>query len=243
MNIRILCLILFLPVVGIAQEIPAQHTWGNITVQFESIDSVNFPPLYADQTIRDSIGKSYQNSHDRAKAIEQYLMQYQHPPLTKIGETSYRVKTARGDSAFLEPNLSFDEAGYSFEHYYWPEELLVFRVQWYEGNDYALFNRLNSSLTHMMGPPRFSPYDPNTFVAINDDIEATYSDNGIQLFQIERGIPKLIWQYSPTNIAPTHIQWIDPTTLIFRAYTMGGAEVNFAYRYLYIRLQIDFGNK
>lgn len=243
MNIRMLCLILLLPVVGNAQEIPAQHTWGTITVQFESIDSVDFPPLYADQPIRDSIGKSYTNWHDRATAIEQYLMQCQHPPITKIGETSYRVKTARGDSVLLEPNLNMDEAGYNFEHYYWPEELLVFRVQWYEGNDYALFNRLNGTLTHMIGPPQFSPYDPTLFVAINDDIEATYSDNGIQVFRIERGIPKLIWQYFPDDIAPSHIQWVASDALIFRAYMRGRIDQNFAYQYLHSRLKIKLGDR
>jgi hypothetical protein len=69
--------------------------------------------------------------------------------------------------------------------------------------------------TYILGQPFFSP-DNKFIMAINCDIEAQYSGNGFQLFEIVNLEIRKVWEYNPTIWGPVDIKWIDNSTLISR---------------------------
>ena len=89
-----------------------------------------------------------------------------------------------GEKLTLSPDPLTEEDGYTFEKLFLNGLYQFYRVQWYEGNNYALVNLKTGKITKTYG--RVYINSTNTFlVSINDDIEAGYSANGIQLFFID----------------------------------------------------------
>lgn len=105
---------------------------------------------------------------------------------------------------------------YNFEYYYPSAEIVVFRAQMYEGNNYVLVSRKTGNKTETYGPPVFSP--SNQFFITSNGVEFTsYNKNGIQLFKLdEDGIKKLI-EYD-TELSPSRIKWMADHTFLLEMY-------------------------
>jgi hypothetical protein len=187
-------------------------------VEVSSTDSVQLPHDQ-DQGLKDSIEKKYNNWHERSRAWENHLLKKYNPGITRDKDGVIEIKLSNGSMIKLTPDKNKGEADFVFEHYFKEHKLLVFRVQWSEGNNYAIIDQTNGKKTYMLGRPFISP-DNKFITAINCDIEAQYSDNGFELFQLITGDLKKIWEYNPQISGPVALQWIDKQTFITKNYQL-----------------------
>ncbi len=189
---------------------------NNLSIEFSKTDSVDFPDYFDDQKAIDLISKQYGNWHERAIAVEKYQIQLHN--LNIIIDSLARIVTLdNGEKLRLTPNITHDEYGYTFEKEFKDNGFLLFRVQWFEGNNYFLLNTMSGEKTYIGGRAYFSP-NGKYLIGIEDDIEALYSFNGFQLYSVEKnGHLKLIWQFSPVW-GPYKIKWIDNSSLVTKGY-------------------------
>jgi hypothetical protein len=215
-------LILFFPVNSALCQIDKDTVveYKNIIVEFLTTDSTTFPDYFTNQRTIDSISRNYDNFHLLALAIEKNQLDLFRPNIDTNG-SSRIVILDNGEETMLSPNELHDEAAYTFEKLFRDKSLLLFRVQWFEGNNYFLLNTKSGEKTYTIGRVYFS-LNGKYCISINDDIEASYSANGFQLFSIgENNSLEEIWEYSP-NWGPENIKWIDDNTLIAKGYYFHG---------------------
>ncbi len=221
---------------GYSQDTDFQVQIDDYVIFSNDADSVDFPFYFKQQDKIDSISKNYGNWHRRALAIEDYLI---NDCSVEIGIDSISrvVMLQNGKERILTPNDTVDEAGYTYEKEYKDLDLLLFRVQWSEGNNYFLFNTKTGEKTYTIGRVYINP-DNTLLISINDDIEAGYSDNGFQLFRIEEnGSLNELWKFSPFW-APENIKWIDRSTLIVSGYYYSEQE-NWIHNRIYKEIKIN----
>jgi len=208
---------LCLPFVGFSQKLPP--TYPSHYFSFTETDSISYPTIYPDQTARDSIADSYRNAHRRAKAIEKYALNKQEIDfLNRIdGDQDQWSLTLTNDKKIkVGPRPGSHVVDYNFEYYHPSTSILVFRVQWTEGNNYVLVSRKTGSKIETYGPPIFSPSE-QYFISYNGVEFTSYNKNGIQLFKLTKdGIEKLI-DYS-TDLAPSRIKWKSDSTFALEMY-------------------------
>jgi hypothetical protein len=190
-----------------------QETIGKtFSVKISQTDSI---PIFAhnkDQLKRDSIAGKYSNWNQRARALEKYLLKVENPGITRDKNNLVEITLLNGETIQLKPDPNSDEADFTFENHFKQLKLLLFRVQWGEGNNYALIDLTNGKKTYIIGRPFFSP-DRKFMIAINCDIEAQYSSNGFELFEISNRDFRKIWRYDPIIWGPVDMKWIDNSTL------------------------------
>ena len=164
------------------------------SVDISPTDSIYVATPYKDKTKRDSIADNYSNWHQRARALEKYLLNIENPGIIRDKNDLIEIKLLNGETITLKPDTNSDETDFTFENYFKQLKLLLFRVQWGEGNNYAIIDFTNGRKTYIIGRPFFSP-DKKFMIAINCDIEAQYSDNGFELFEFVKRDFKKIWRY------------------------------------------------
>jgi len=189
---------------------------NNITIELTSTDSINFPDYYTNQKSIDSISMLYNNAHKLALAIEKNQLKLLNPKIKIDNKT--RIITLDNDKIIkLIPNNKIEEVEFTFDKIFKKQNQILFRVQWFEGNNYCLLNTQSGVKTSTIGRTFFNP-ENNYLISINDDLEANYSTNGFQLFSADKNNNlKEVWSYSP-NWAPTDIVWIDSNTLVAKGY-------------------------
>jgi hypothetical protein len=199
--------------------------WGQETIDkrfsintFQT-DSIHIGTPYGDQAERDSIADKYTNWHQRARALEKYLLNIENPGIARGKNDFSEMKLLTGQTIQLKPDPNTDEADFTFENYFKQLKLLLFRVQWGEGNNYAIIDLTNGKKTYIIGRPFFST-DKKFMIAINCDIEAQYSHNGFELFEIANRDFKKIWRYDPTIWGPVDLKWVDNSTMISKNLAM-----------------------
>lgn len=221
---------------GYSQDTDFQEQIDDYKILSNDTDSVNFPDYFKQQDKVDSISKNYGNWYRRALAIEDYLIKDCSVEI-EIDSLSRIVRFQNGQKQILTPNYTFDEAGYTYEKEFKDLDLLLFRVQWFEGNNYFLFNTKTGEKTYTIGRVYFNP-DNTLLISINDDIDPGYSENGFQLFKIEKnGSLKEIWKFSP-SWAPENIKWIDSSNLIVSGYYYSEQE-DWKYKRIYKKIMIN----
>lgn len=203
-----------------AQKLP--DTYPKYYFAFEEADSIPHQPIYEDWALRDSLKRSFGrgNRHREALAVEKYEIEKQQINFLERQEQNnkhWNIVLVNGETIELKISKYSQIADYAFEHYYKELELIVFRQQWYEGNGYLILNRKTGKKYLTIGPPIISPNN-KFFVAIKADLEAQYSPNGIQLFEIgEEIVLKL--DYRIKQIGPSRVSWTDDMTFLLEAYT------------------------
>lgn len=207
-------------------------------VEIRPTDSIQIGTIYKDKAKRDSIKSKYSNWNERSRALEKYLLKTDNPGITRDKDDFVNVRLLNGETIRLIPDKSKEETDFAFEQHLKPQKLLVFRVQWYEGNNYAIIDQTNGKKTYMFGKPFFSP-DNRLLVSINCDIEAEYSDNGFQLFEFSGRQLKQIWEFKPTLWGPTDIKWIDNYTAISRVQRIDSLTGKYKFEYKKIRVKRD----
>ena len=181
-------------------------------IQFEDCDSVSFDNYFVDQKIIDSISENYSNWHERAEAIEKYQIEKDKVKVT-IDDFTRHIILNNGTEITLTPNEMTDEGGFTYEKSFMDETFQLYRVQWGEGNDYLLLNTNTGEKIRTIGRVYFSPSYKH-MISMNQDVDAGYSSNGFQLFQLNKNNEfKLLWQYDPLW-APEKIKWISDSELV-----------------------------
>ncbi len=209
--------LIFILIQGYSQDSNFQEKFDKHIIYSTDIDSIVFPDYFKQQNVIDSISKNFGNWHRRALAIEDYLINNSSVQI-KIDSTTRTVILQNGTKKILTPNAVYDEAGYTFEKEFKKLNLLLFRVQWYEGNSYFLLNTKTGERTYTIGRVYINPNN-TLMISINDDIEAGYSYNGFELFKIEEnGNLKKLWELS-TSWAPKKIKWLNNYSFIVGGYT------------------------
>ena len=160
----------------------------------------------------------FNNSHQQARAIEEYELKEQKIDFLKRQEENskiWEIKLTNGSTfEFRYPRYIAD---CNFEHYFPKYEIIVFRAQYGEGNGYQILDRRTGKNVGTFGPPQFSP-SGQYFICMNDDVEANYSSNGIQLFEFVNNEPELQLQYR-MDYGPSRANWIDNGSLHLEVYS------------------------
>lgn len=183
---------------------------------FEKVDSLEIPELYQDYKERQEIVESNDNSFAAAKALEQYLIKKQGEHFRRSGETLL-LNLSKGQTIVLKDNAQEgdEEERYTYENYFPETNAYLIRVQWYEGNNYLLVNRTNGSKKYVIG--QIHPSSSGTqLLSVNEDLEAGYSFNGIQLLTKEEETFFTRFTFVAGNWAPVAVKWLDENNLILK---------------------------
>ncbi len=215
-RIIILGYLILLNITGYCQKENFIEHVDKYTIIATETDSVTFPPYFKHPNEIDSISKIYSNCQMEARAIEEFQLK-SYSVNVNVDSKDRIVRLQNGKEIRLSPNYQNGEVEYAFEKEFKDFGFLLFRVQWYEGNDYFLLDTKTGEKKYTIGRTYFSN-DKNFVISINNDILAEYSYNGFQLFKIEsNGKLNQIWKFSP-NWAPENIKWVDNETLIVKGY-------------------------
>lgn len=88
-------------------------------------------------------------------------------------------------------------------------------VNLYEGGGWLLVGAATTDQTQVLGPPVVAP-DRGRFVATSVDLEAGYDRNGIQVWSLARGFPRLEWGLDGGDAwGASDAVWIDARTVEF----------------------------
>ncbi len=214
------------PIFG--QELPETYPpsgeRGAYYLSVRPADSVEYPEVYPNDEIRDSIDAQYKDHYEVARAIEQHALENQEVDFLREaenGETVWEEKNrvwnlirTNGDTTRLDPKSVTSRSAHFFFEYYYPEqELVLFRLLYGKQVDFALISRKSGRIFDVFGPPVFSP-SVKWFATFHNDGLAGWSPNGVQLFTItgdgiEKGIQYDMGRSEP---GPTGLRWIDDST-------------------------------
>ncbi len=195
------------------------QTVSSYKVTVTPTDSLHFSFEEQEPAIYAQLRQKYSNWHQRARALEKYMLAIENPGVKRNADSTLTINLLNNQELVLNPDVVNDQVDFTFEHHFKELELLLFRVQWGEGNDYLLVDRQNGKKTNIIGRPYFSP-NRRFMIAINCDIEAQYSGNGFELYTINGRDMKSIWRYDPITWGPMLIAWINNSTLISKNRSM-----------------------
>lgn len=185
----------------------------DFSIAIAPTDSVTISSPFKDKAKRDSIDHKYSNWHQRARALEKYLLAIDNPGIARDESDRVEIKLLNGQTIKLELDSNSDEKDFAFTHHFKQLKLLLFRVQWGEGNNYALIDQMNGKKTYIIGRPFFF-HDKKFMMAINCDLEAQYSSNGFELFELVNRDFKKIWKYDPMTWGPVDLKWLDSSVMV-----------------------------
>ena len=205
-------------------------------VDVSPTDSIHISTPYKNKAKRDSIALRHSNWHRRARALEKCLLDIDNPGIARDKGDLIQIKLLNGESIKLKPSTENDEIDFTFENHFKELNLLLFRVQWGEGNNYAIIDFTNGKKTYIIGPPFFSP-DKRFMIAINCDIEPRYSNNGFELFELVNREFKKVWRYDPVVWGPVDLTWIDNTTIKSKNHAMDTLEGKMVITYTKIKVK------
>jgi len=205
----------------VSQDLPTSYP--SHIFKFSLTDSSEFRPIYDDHLIRDSLKRHFGrgNRHRESAAVEEYQLKAQKVDFLSRHNNPdllWNIVLTSGDNTELYIPRNSEIADYTFEHFHESSDLIVFREQWGEGNGYMIVDRKSGSKVRTWGPPVFSP-DRDYFISFQADIDAHYSNNGIQLFKIVNGIPELQLEYA-MDWGPTKVEWLNNKTFKLEIYNL-----------------------
>lgn len=185
---------------------------GGHVLHFKPTRKVEFPDYYHNQQAVDSLAKVFTNSHDLALAHER-LLKEKYKSIFSTTDSILTIKMKDGSNKSF-PRVGDTEKGiYSFDSYFQEIDLVLLYVQYYEGNEYYLLYRKTGEGLFLIGKPYFSK-DYSRFIAINCDLDASYTTNGIALYTLEgdRIKQEFIAEVSPWG--PQKAMWVDDNNII-----------------------------
>jgi hypothetical protein len=146
-------------------------------------------------------------------------------------EERLRLRTAgpmvqrRGRTLWLRPshvkpirlvnNLTEDEASVAYEYIAAVPTIRqwLVAVRLYEGGYYLLVDQRTGRRTRVWSPPAVAP-NSRHFVCGNSDVLARYEPNGLQLWAVENGNLRLLWERQ-TEWGCNQPRWLDNKTILF----------------------------
>lgn len=178
---------------------------SNYLLTFEKADSFKRTDIFGDLDTRLKMTDKIDNSHEEAQTIQKHLSK-------KFGDYFYTtdttlvLKLSNGKTESFPLWDEKKEEGFSFVHFFDKIDYILLHVQWYEGNCWMLVNRKNGMKKYINGLPYIS-LDNKKIIAINTDLEAAYSFNGIELYLITSDSLKLEFSRE-TKWGPKDLKWL-----------------------------------
>ncbi|WP_207532861.1 hypothetical protein [Desertivirga arenae] len=196
------------------------YTFRNYKLSVKEIDSTYIPSLYMDENTRAEIYKKHDNFYEADKEVEGYLAKGQamyfnrKDSILTLSLEGGKTKTIKDVSKDSEEDI-----WYTYQNYFKGINSYLLRGQLYEGDCYMVVNRKTGEEIYVIGKIYPSP-DNHSFIAINADLEARYSSNGLQLVELSQG------QYRPKltieggNWGPVELQWLDNKSFVIKVLEM-----------------------
>lgn len=132
---------------------------------FQLTDSVEMTDIFDDSPLRKQMTDSIGNAHQRYILIEKYLAKKFSSYFTADDNTLIVFLEGKSQMKFPKWDDEKDE-GYNFEHHFSSIGYYLLRVQWGEGNDWMLVNRINGFKKRIIGEPYISP-DAKSILSVN----------------------------------------------------------------------------
>ena len=196
---------------GAPRNIHAEDSiWvSNYNLIFKPIDEVSISAYYPDQAIRDSITRKFPIELLKALAVEKYLLKARRSSFSRHKDT---LKLHLNNGRVLALVDQSDRLVYHYENDFAEVDFHLIRVQFGDGSGYLMVNKNNGTVYNLWGRPYFSP-SKNIFLTIHSDLEEQISPNGIQLFSLNHGGIKKLWELAIRDWGPTKAQWVAENTL------------------------------
>lgn len=190
--------------------------FDNKRLTFQKEDSVYIPELYKDFQYRQTIIEKNDNSFMAAKELEAYLSKGQGEHFKRSGDTLF-LNLSNGKKVSLIDNSKEgdEEEHYTYENYFSQPNIFIIYVQLYEGNNYLLVNRTNGNKKYIIGRAYPSP-SGSKLLAINEDLEAGYSFNGIQLLTKQKDTFTTQLTIDAGNWAPVDVKWLNENNFVLK---------------------------
>ncbi len=141
--------------------------------------------------------------------------------LTKAGPRVLRtgrvlhLRPSAAAEVRLANNPAEDEHNIAYEYLAALPEIRqwLLSVHLYEGGYYLLVDQRTGRRTQLMAPPVIAP-DGRHFVCGNSDVLARFEPSGLQLWSLDEGTPRLLWERQ-TEWGCTQPRWLDNKTILF----------------------------
>lgn len=114
----------------------------------------------------------------------------------------------------MDPNAEGDDyASYSFIEDMPEIGQWLLMATYYEAYGYVLVNKATGETTELYGMPVVSP-DKKYIITFNQDLEAGFTFNGFQLFEMKDTKPVLVGQHELYTWGPDNVSWKDSNTIL-----------------------------
>lgn len=144
---------------------------------------------------------------------------------------SLQFKKANNEFVYIINNMNID--GDDYASYTFIQEMpeigqWLVMASYFEAYGYVLINKATGETTELYGMPVVSP-DKKYVMAFNQDLEAGFTFNGFQLFEMKDTKPVLVGLHELYTWGPDNVTWKDAHTLlvqkVFSKVTEGDQEM------------------
>lgn len=209
---------------------------SGVQIRLEAVEPIGGFQAILPRVILDSIGLDHKNMHFNALDIESYQLSQNQDHVRKRNDT-LDILLPDGTWASFPPDLMMEEADMNLERYEEQWGFYIIRIQWYEGNGYAVVNRQTGAITRMNGRPFFSP-DGKHILSVMEDVEATYSTNGLEMYEVVDGAVTQTGYLYPETWGPNFAKWTSDSTVVLRCGTYDSESNSFDYGVFYLQLSL-----
>ncbi|TND00501.1 MAG: hypothetical protein FD123_4362 [Bacteroidetes bacterium] len=145
-------------------------------------------------------------------------IQYEDSSKAKRVDKTLVLKTVDGKEVILA-NTFAGEGMEDYTRYIYVgsmKTIACWYVDVYEYESYhgLLIDQRNGQQTEMWNKPRLSP-DLKHFIVANLDLDAAFTPNGFQLWELTDDGPKKIWEREFEGWGPDDVRWVDNNTIAF----------------------------
>lgn len=209
---------------------------SGVHIRLEAAEAIGGFQAILPRSIMDSIGLDHQNMHLNALDIESYQLSHWQSQVRKRRDT-LDILLPYGTWKSFPPDLMMEEADMNLERYDNQWGFYIVRIQWYEGNGYAIINDQTGEITRMNGRPFFSP-DGKHIISVMEDVEATYSTNGLEMYEVVDGAVTQTGSLYPETWGPNLAKWTSDSTVVLRCGTYHNIEGSYDYGVFYLQLSL-----
>jgi len=211
---------------------------NNYLLTFEKTDSFKRSDIFGDFDFRLKLTKNIDNSFEEAVIVQKYLSK-KFSDYFYTTDTTLVLKLSTGNITSFPFCNEKNEIGYYFENYFKNIDYYLLEVMWDEGYCWMLVNRKNGYKKEIKGLPYIS-LDNKKIIAINSDLEAGYSFNGIELYSIMSDSLKLEFSRE-TTWGPTDLKWLSENQILLKREYINVDSVSKAQNYKseFKRVKID----
>ena len=193
---------------------------NNYILFFEDADDFEKTDIFGDLDYRNKLTDTVKGSlFNKFRKIETYLTKYFNEYFY-LTDSTLVLKLDNGDTMsfgrYVEEKHWNDVnfIGYIFEHYFDKIDYYLLFIHYYEGNSWMLINRKNGFKKAINGLPYISK-DNKKIIAINSDLYAGYSFNGIELYTILEDSLKTEFS-KETKWGALDVKWINENEFLIK---------------------------